>query len=423
MRVSAIELFALREPTSPGPRTWWSTTPLDILHDPREPRLSRRQPGAEDGQPITNVVVAVHAEDGTYGLGTVGGGSPVAMSVIEHHLADLMLGADVFDVERNWQTLYRNTMVLGRKGIVLEAISALDIALWDIQGKLTGQPVYNLLGGRTRSRVRAYASQLYATTDLSALHAEAAAHSANGFSAVKMRFGYGPGEGRAGMRANYELVRTVREAVGPDVDVATEAYMGWDTTYAITMINMVEELGVAWVEEPVLPDARESYAYIRSRVGVPISGGEHEFTLSGFHDMLKAGAVDILQPDVNRMGGITEARKVWALAEAYAIPVIPHSNQAHNAHLIISSYGSPLMEVFPDDGVHAGYNLYHHFFDGEPRAVSGHVELAEGPGLGLSLVPTVVKDHLVERRCFGRPDIDLLGMAEAVRTADAAPTA
>jgi L-alanine-DL-glutamate epimerase-like enolase superfamily enzyme len=408
MRVTAIELFALREPTPTVSRTWWSTTPLDALHDPREPRLSRRQPGAEDGQPITNVVVAVHTEDGTYGLGTVGVGSPVAMSVIEHHLADLMLGVDAFDTEHNWQTLYRNTLALGRKGIVLETISALDIAMWDIQGKLTGQPVYNLLGGKVRSRMRGYASQLYAQHDLDALHAEAKAHVASGFTAVKMRVGYGPSEGRAGMRANVELVRTVREAIGEDIDLAVEAYMGWDTAYAIAMINMLEEFGLAWLEEPIFPDARDSYAYIRSRVGVPISGGEHEFTLAGYHDMLKAGAVDILQPDVNRMGGITEARKVWALAEAYGVPVVPHSNQAHNAHLIISSFGSPLIEVFPDDGVRTGYNFYHQFFHGEPRPTSGYVELGDEPGLGLSLVPAVISDHLVERRCFGVTDVDLL---------------
>ncbi|WP_248761163.1 enolase C-terminal domain-like protein [Pseudarthrobacter sp. SSS035] len=357
---------------------------------------------------MTNIIVAVHAEDGTYGLGTVGVGSPVAMSVIAHHLADLMIGADVFDLERNWQTLYRNTIALGRKGIVMEAISALDIALWDIQGKLLGQPVYNLLGGKVRPRMRAYASELYARHDLESLHAEASAHIASGFSAVKMRFGYGPADGRAGMRANRDLVRTVREAVGDDVDIAAEAYMGWDTSYAISMINMLDDIGLAWVEEPVLPDHRESYAYIRSRVGVPISGGEHEFTLAGFHDMLKAGAVDILQPDVNRMGGITEARKVWALAEAYDIPVIPHSNQAHNAHLIISSYGSPLIEVFPEDGIRSGYNFYHQFFEGEPRPSQGHVELGDSPGLGLSLVPSVIAGHLVQRRLFGATDVDLL---------------
>jgi L-rhamnonate dehydratase len=417
VRVTAIELFALREPTATGPRTWWSTTPLDCLHDPREPRLGRRQPGAEDGEPITNVIVAVHAEGGTYGLGTVGGGSPVAMSVIEHHLACLMLGIDVFDTVKNWQTLYRNTISLGRKGVVLAAISALDIALWDIRGKATGQPVYNLLGGKARPRVRAYASQLYARDDLEALHGEAAGYVASGYTAVKMRFGYGPSEGRPGMHANYELVRTVREAVGDDIDVAAEAYMGWDPSYAIAMINMIEQFGLAWVEEPVLPDSREGYAYIRSRVGVPISGGEHEFTLAGFHDLLRAGSVDILQPDVNRMGGITEARKVWALAEAYGIPVIPHSNQAHNAHLIISNYDSPLIEAFPEDGVRAGYNFYHQFFAGEPTPTSGYVELGAEPGLGLGLVPSVVKEHLVDRRCYGTTEIDLLAGDEAIPTA------
>jgi L-rhamnonate dehydratase len=417
VKITAIELFGLREPTPHGARSWWSTTPLDVLHDPREPRLSRRQPGAEDGDQVTNVVVAVHATNGTYGLGTVGVGSPAAMSVIGAHLADLVLGADVFDTEAIWQTLYRNTIALGRKGVVLEAISALDIALWDIKGKLLGQPVYNLLGGKVRSRVRAYASELYAREDLSSLDAEARSHAAAGFTAVKMRFGYGPGEGRAGMRANRDLVRTVRAAVGDDVDIAAEAYMGWDTRYAVAMINMVEEFDLAWVEEPVLPDHSDSYAYIRSRVGVPISGGEHEFTLTGFHELLKKGSVDILQPDVNRMGGITEARKVWALAEAYDVPVIPHSNQAHNAHLIMSSYGSPLMEAFPEDGVSAGYSFYHRFFDGEPRPDRGYFELPDTPGLGLTPVPEVISGHLVQRECYGNADVDLLARSSPAAAA------
>lgn len=408
MRVTAVEVFALREPVPAGSRNWWSTTPLDVLYDASEPRLARRQPGAEDGDPVTNVVVVAHAEDGTYGLGTVGVGSPVSVSVIAHHLESLVVGTDVFNTERTWQTMYRNTLALGRKGIVLESISAIDIALWDLKAKILQQPVYNLLGGRVKDSVRAYASELYARHDLESLHREAKAHVAAGFTAVKMRFGYGPADGRAGMRANRELVRTVREAVGDDVDIAAEAYMGWDATYAVSMINQLDDQGLAWIEEPVLPDHLESYAYIRNRVGTPISGGEHEFTLTGFRDMLKAGAVDILQPDVNRMGGITEAAKVWSLAEAHNVPVIPHSNQAHNAHLIISSYSSPLIEVFPEHGVDAGYNFYHRFFRGEPRAHNGQVTLGSSHGLGLELVPDVVREHLVERHVFGTLERDLL---------------
>lgn len=422
MRITGIETFSLREPTPQHARDWWSSTPLDVLHDPATPRLQRRQPGAEDttsGETTTatNVVVVLHAEDGSTGLGTVGVGSPVAVSVIEHHLARLVLGTNILDTERTWQTMYRNTLALGRKGVVLEAISAIDIALWDLIGKELGQPVYNLLGGLARPRVRGYASQAYARTDLGLLHEEVSGYAASGYTAVKMRFGYGPGDGRAGMRANRDLVRTVREAAGDDMDIATEAYMGWDAPYAIAMIRLVEDIGIAWVEEPVGPDSLERCAYIRSKVGVPISGGEHEFTLAGFRDVITAGAVDILQPDVNRMGGITAARKVFALAEAHDIPVIPHSNQAHNAHLVVSGFNSPMMEVFPDDGVRTGYNFYHEFFHGEPRARDGYVSVADTPGLGLSLVPDVMNDHLVQRRVFGQVAVDVL--ADRAATAPA----
>jgi L-alanine-DL-glutamate epimerase-like enolase superfamily enzyme len=151
------------------------------------------------------------------------------------------------------------------------------------------------------------------------------------------------------------------------------------------MIRQLDEFGLAWVEEPVIPDDLDSYRRIRAAVGVPISGGEHEFTLQGFHLLLEQGAVDIIQPDVNRMGGITEARKIWALAQAHGVPVIPHSNQSHNAHLIISSYASPLIEYFPYDRVRTGYNLFYEFFEGTPQARGGWVEVGTDPGLGITL--------------------------------------
>jgi L-rhamnonate dehydratase len=296
--------------------------------------------------------------------------------------------------------MFRHTLNLGRKGLAIEALSAIDIALWDIVGKATGQPVYNLLGGRTRSAIRAYASQCYAREDLDALAAEARGYVDDGYTAVKMRFGYGPQDGRRGMLRNRELVRTVREAVGDEVELAAEAYMGWDETYAIPMIRMVDDFRLAWVEEPVLPDRIDAYARIRERVATPISGGEHEFTLQGFHQLLQAGAVDIIQPDVNRMGGITEARKVWALGEAHGVRVIPHGNQAHNAHLIIASLASPLIEVFPDDGVRPGYKLHHEFFDGEPRAHGGVVHVPDAPGLGLELNLEAIERHKASTLSF-----------------------
>jgi L-rhamnonate dehydratase len=147
----------------------------------------------------------------------VGAANGHALYTIENHLKYVVLGQNPFDVEVLWERMFRESINYGRKGMAIEAISAIDIALWDIMGKATGQPVYNLLGGRTRERIRAYASRLYATEDLGALAAEAQAFLDQGFTAMKQRFGYGPRDGARGMRRNLELVKTVREVVGTDI--------------------------------------------------------------------------------------------------------------------------------------------------------------------------------------------------------------
>ena len=381
-RIAAIETLLVAEPGE-RPDDEWVTAPNDVFLE-LGGRKTSGLPTPTRGE-VSNVVVRVRTDDGLEGLGTVGLGSPAAKPVIEHHLAPLVVGASAFDVERLWERMFRSTISIGRKGLVLEAISAIDIALWDILGKATGQPVYNLLGGRTRERIRAYVSQSYAKADLEAVRAEAAAYRAEGFTALKMRFGYGPNDGEPGKRGNYELVGTVRDAVGADVDLMADAYMGWDVPYAIDMIRRLEEFNLRWVEEPLVPDDIDGYVRLRSAVSTPISAGEHEFTRWGYKELLTRGAVDIVQPDVNRMGGITEARKVWALASAFNVPVIPHSHQSHNAHLIIAHMNSPLIEHFPT-GVHrTGYTLFTELFDGEPEAVGGWVELGDAPGLGITL--------------------------------------
>jgi L-alanine-DL-glutamate epimerase-like enolase superfamily enzyme len=286
--------------------------------------------------------------------------------------------------------MYRGTLNYGRKGLVLEAISAVDIALWDILGKATRQPVYNLLGGKTKDTIPVYGSRLYANTDLERLADQAKCLVNRGFRGVKQRFGYGPKDGLPGMRKNLQLVETVCEAVGPNVEVMADAYMGWDVSYAIRMIRMIEDAGIVlkWIEEPVIPDDIEGYAQIRRSVSTPISGGEHEFTRYGFRELIERGAVDVLQPDVNRVGGITEARKIWALAACHGLPVIPHAGQAHNYHLVISHLNSPMAEYFPaarDGGVLDDDTLFHELFIGEPRAVDGQIHLSDAHGLGLEL--------------------------------------
>jgi L-rhamnonate dehydratase len=378
VKVARIETIALREPT---PERWdrWCTTPMDVFL----PDSDHRPP--KPGAGVSNVLVHVQTDDGLDGYGLVGLGSPAAIPVIEHHLAPQVVGRSPFDVELIWERMFRSTVNIGRKGLVLEAVSAIDIALWDVLGQAQGQPVYNLIGGRTKPRLRAYVSSAYAREDLDRLGEEVRRHVGLGYTALKMRFGYGPNDGEAGKRRNERLVATVREAAGEDVEVAADAYMGWDAGYAVDMIRRLEPYRLAWVEEPVLPDDYEGYRRIRDAVSTPISGGEHEFTRWGYFELLKRGCVDIVQPDVNRMGGITEALKVWSIASGFGIPVYPHSNAAHNAHLILSHLNSPLIEVFPEDEVRTGYTLYQHLFDGQPVARDGYVEVSDAPGFGLTL--------------------------------------
>jgi L-lyxonate dehydratase len=389
-RIASIEAIPVAEPGE-RPNDEWVTTPSDVFLQTGSRRTSDL-PTPEPGV-VSNVIVRIRTDDGLEGLGTVGVGSPASKPVIDHHLAPLVVGASPFDVELLWERMFRATINIGRKGLVLEAISAIDIALWDIVGKATSQPLYNLLGGRTRDRIRAYVSQSYAKADLDAVREEAASYRAQGFTALKMRFGYGPSDGEAGKRKNYELVAAVREAIGPDVDLMADAYMGWDLTYAIDMIRRLEDLNLHWVEEPLVPDDIDGYVRLRSMVSTPISAGEHEFTRWGYRELLARGAIDIVQPDVNRMGGITEARKVWALASAFNVPVIPHSHQSHNAHLIMAHLNSPLIEFFPT-GVHrTGYTFFTELFEGEPEAVDGWVELGYAPGLGITLDEDVLEEY------------------------------
>jgi L-alanine-DL-glutamate epimerase-like enolase superfamily enzyme len=281
--------------------------------------------------------------------------------------------------------MYRKTMAFGRKGIGMVAISAIDIALWDLLGKAASQPVYRLLGGRTKPRIPVYASRLYGTP-LNELASESAKYVSEGYQALKMRFGWGPTDGAAGMQKNVDLVRTVRETVGDGIDIMADAYMGWNLDYAKRMLPLLEPFNLRWLEELVIPDDIHGYAELRRRTNIPIAGGEHEFTIYGFRELIEAKAVDYIQFDTNRVGGLTQARKIAALAEAYSIPVIPHAGQMHNYHIVMASLNSPMAEFFPPVDVEVGNELFWYIFKGEPMPKDGFIDLDEStPGLGLSV--------------------------------------
>jgi L-alanine-DL-glutamate epimerase-like enolase superfamily enzyme len=338
------------------------------------------------------LLVEVFTDNGFVGLGNAALAPLVTKQVIDLHLKPLLIGHDPWDCERLWQHMYRKTMAFGRKGIGMVAISAVDIALWDLLGKSAKQPVFRLLGGRTKARIPVYASRLY-SVELSELAAEAKRYKNEGYRAMKLRFGWGPADGAAGMRKNLDLVRTVREAVGDEIDIMADAYMGWTLDYAKRMLPLLEPFRLRWLEEPVIPDDIHGYEELKSSGRIPIAGGEHEFTLYGFRELLEAHALDYIQFDTNRVGGITQARKIAALAEAHSVPVVPHAGQMHNYHLVMASLNSPMAEYFPMVDVEVGNELFWYIFNGEPKAKDGCIDLDDNvPGLGLTVNEDGLKD-------------------------------
>jgi L-alanine-DL-glutamate epimerase-like enolase superfamily enzyme len=331
------------------------------------------------------VLVEIFTDTGLVGLGNAALSPRVTKTLIDTYLKPLLNGADPWDTEYLWQQMYRRTIAFGRKGVAMAAISAVDIALWDLLGKDAKQPVYRLLGGRTKERIPVYASRLYAMP-IPELRAEAQKYKDQGYQAMKLRFGWGPVDGAAGMQKNVELLRNVREVIGYDVDLMADAYMGWTLDYAKRMLPLIEPFQLRWLEEPVIPDDTRGYKELKSYGRVPIAGGEHEFTSFGFRDLLEMNALDYIQFDTNRVGGISQARKITAMAEAFQVPVVPHAGQMHNFHVVMASLNSPIAEFFPKVDVEVGNELFWYIFDGEPEPVNGYIDLDENvPGLGLTV--------------------------------------
>lgn len=327
----------------------------------------------------------VETDDGIIGIGNAALAPQAVKTAIDAYLAPLVVGADPFDYAYIWEKMYRRSHAWGRKGIGMVAISAIDIAIWDLMGKLADKPVFKLLGGRTKEKIPVYYSKLYADS-IENMQKEAEAALQLGYTAFKSRFGFGPKDGMAGMRENLKRVEAVREVIGYDNDLMLDCYMGWNLDYTKRMLPKLEPFELRWIEEPVIADDVAGYIELNATGSTPISGGEHEFSIIGCKDLIEQKAVSVLQYDTNRVGGITAAQKINAIAEAHQIPVIPHAGQAHNYHVSMANTNCPLSEYFPIFDVEVGNELFYYIFDGEVQAVDGCIQLDDSlPGLGISI--------------------------------------
>lgn len=322
-------------------------------------------------------LVRVYTDTNYVGIGTIYSHPLLVRTMLEQHLIPFLIGSDPLDVEALWAKLYRATRWYGRKGVAVSALGGLDIAFWDLRGKALGKPVYALLGG-TRHTVPAYASALLWSHDLDALAEEAASYPAQGFRRVKMRLGKSEA---------YDLaaVEAVRRAVGPSIGVIADASMRYNLDVAVRMARRLEALDVFWFEEPFEPEDIDNYVALRGRTGIRIAAGENDFGVQGFRELLRAGAVNVVQPDVCRAGGITECYRIGQMAGQHNASVGTHTWSdavavIGNAHVVAALPNGLSVEIdrtgnpFIDDLLT------------EPLTVrDGLLRLPNAPGLGIEL--------------------------------------
>lgn len=329
---------------------------------------------------LGTLVVEVEAADGTVGFGVTTAGEPGAY-VVEQHLARFVEGSPVTDIERIWDQMFLSTLYYGRKGLVMHAISAVDLALYDLLAKLRGVPVHQLLGGPARDELECYATT--ARPDIA---------QQLGFVGAKMPLQHGPAEGAEGLRANVERLRRERAAVGPDFFLAFDCWMSLDVEYATRLAHLGAEHGLRWLEEPLIPDDYWGHEQLRERMpaAVLMTTGEHEYNRYGFRMLLEKGKPDIIQPDVNWCGGITELLRISALAEAHGAKLVPHGSSVYSYHFVITRQHSPFTEfLMMHPRASEVIPMFHPLLLDEPVPENGRIRLPDTPGFGVRLNPEV----------------------------------
>jgi L-alanine-DL-glutamate epimerase-like enolase superfamily enzyme len=285
------------------------------------------------------LLVEVETDDGIIGIGEAGGGGGSTRHVIEHQLRPMLIGEDPLLIERLWQKMFARTRQFGRRGIAMNAISGIDIALWDIAGKIAKLPVYRLLGA-CRDRVEAYASGGFYQEGKSVedLAAEAEGYRTRGFTGMKMKIGRNPSTqthlrhlaGNAQLcevepEEDIARVAAVRKALGPRAKLMVDVNCAWSPAMAIEIGRALEPFKLYWIEEPVATDDIDGSARVAAALATPIAGYETEIGLYGFRELITRGAVDIVQPDIAWSGGFSECRRIAALAQAHHLMVAPHA--------------------------------------------------------------------------------------------------
>jgi L-alanine-DL-glutamate epimerase-like enolase superfamily enzyme len=356
------------------------------------------------------LLVEVETDGGVTGIGEAGLGGGVTANVIDKVLAPLLVGQDPLLIEAHWQKMFATTRQFGRRGVVMNAISGIDIALWDIAGKVAKLPVYKLLGA-ARDRVEAYASGGFYQEgkDADALAGEAEGYRSRGFKGMKMKIGRNPSTqthlrqliGNAEFcevdpQEDIARVAAVRKALGPHAKLMVDVNCAWSPAFAIEMGRAMEPYQLYWIEEPVATDDVDGSAEVARALATPIAGYETEIGLYGFRQLIDRGAVDIVQLDLAWSGGFSEGRRIAAYAQAHHKMVAPHAFAG--AVLLVASLH--FCAAIPNGLVlewDQNPNAIREELLKEPLALEkdGTVKVPERPGLGIELDRAAVERYRV----------------------------
>ena len=332
-------------------------------------------------------IVKVTSDSGHVGWGEGYGPAQLVRAGISH-LTPFVIGENPLKTETVWSTMYRRTLDFARRGILVSAMSAIDVALWDLKGRILEQPVHLLLGGKKRDVITPYATGMYYTNCDNLgdkLAKEAEGYAQMGYKAMKMKVGLG-------IKEDIEFVARVRKAIGDDISLMIDSNHAYNLREAAQLAQAVEEYNIGWFEEPISPEYYDQYRELRTRTSIPIAGGECEYLRFGFQTLFKSQSIDIAQPDICSTGGLTEAKRIASLASVYGVEVVPHtwgtgiaiSAAIHfvcNLDYIPGRMYSPINMIEYD---RTENGLREELITTDMEVVNGEIRISDEPGLGFT---------------------------------------
>lgn len=388
MKITQLKLHTLSEEGRDyGPGVGWSSKAIKAHPMSQFEEWRRIDHSAWKGPAAyAAIVVELETDEGHTGHVVNYGGGLHAAQIIDTHFRKFVEGRDPFDRALIWEYMYRSQLPTGHGGVSYMAMSAVDLALWDLLGNILGQPVYNLLGGRTKPE----GIKTYATVNPKFMH-----HMADkGFAGIKIPAEFGPADGRKGLAELERTVAKTRDTFGPDAEVMIDCYMAWDRDYVVKAAHRLMDYDIKWIEDPLFPDhSIDQYRAIRDLIKpIQLAVGNLAWGHKSFAELINNDAADVVQPEVQWAGGMTELQRIAAMARAKGIPIIPHSSGSYAYHFVMAHAEAPFAEYYvAGDGTQV--TTRQHGMVGEPAPVDGVIHLSDDPGFGLGLDRDVLRPY------------------------------